>query len=303
MAGAAGGQSGVARAAVFARVAAFATNGASYQPGETVLITGRGFANELVTLQVVHANGQNDGNGHEPFLASADAAGNIAASWYVNPDDSFGSKFVLTGVGQTSGVGGRATFWDAGSVSLTMAGATCTENFDTLANSLTSSTVPNGWDFSESGTNANTLYSAGTGSSTASDTYSFGATGSTERAFGGLFSGTLNPTIGAQFTNNTGVTAASLAISYTGEQWRWGGPANSRGSLPDRLDFQISLDATSLTTGTWTNIDTLDFGSVVTSGTAGALNGNANRLALNVLVSGLSLPTAPASGFAGRTST
>jgi hypothetical protein len=36
------------------------------------------------------------------------------------------------------------------------------------------------------------------------DTYSFGAASNTERAFGGLQSGSLNPTIGAAFTNNTG---------------------------------------------------------------------------------------------------
>ncbi|MFO7684150.1 MAG: hypothetical protein R6X34_29310, partial [Chloroflexota bacterium] len=37
------------------------------------------------------------------------------------------------------------------------------QNFDTLAISGTSSFVPNGWAFSESGSNANTTYTAGTG--------------------------------------------------------------------------------------------------------------------------------------------
>lgn len=135
----------------------------------------------------------------------------------------------------------------AGTISLTTLGSAYTQDFNTLANSLTSSSVPTGWDFAESGTNANTTYTAGTGSGTAGDTYSFGAAGSTERAFGGLQSGSLNPTIGASFTNNTGSTVTSLLISYTGEQWRIG---NSSTARDDRLDFQYSLDATSLITGT-----------------------------------------------------
>ncbi|HZS05307.1 MAG TPA: hypothetical protein VFD58_10775 [Blastocatellia bacterium] len=89
-------------------------------------------------------------------------------------------------------------------ISLTTLGTAYTQNFDTLASSGTSSAVPAGWAFSESGTNANTTYTAGTGSSSTADTYSFGATGSTERAFGGLRSSSLVPTIGACFTNDTG---------------------------------------------------------------------------------------------------
>src|SRR5437764_612247 len=157
----------------------------------------------------------------------------------------------------------------AGSISLTTLGSAYTQNFDTLANSGTSSTVPTGWDFSESGTNANTSYTAGTGSSTTGDTYSFGVAGTnlvTDRAFGGLQSGSLIPTIGASFTNNTGAAITSLAIAYTGEQWRLG--ATGRGA--DRLDFQYSTNATSLTTGTWTDADALDFSSPNTS-TVGAL--------------------------------
>ena len=97
--------------------------------------------------------------------------------------------------------------------------------------------------------------------------------GSAERAFGGLRSGSLVPLVGAQFTNNTGVAITSLGISYTGEQWRLG--QNTAGRAADRLDFQISTDATSLTSGTWTNDDTLDFASPLVAGTVGAQNGNA----------------------------
>ena len=150
-------------------------------------------------------------------------------------------------------------------VSISAFGTAVTENFNTLSSSAASSTTPQGWGFAESGTNANTTYSVGTGSSTTGDTYSFGATGNTERAFGGLQSGTLVPLIGATFTNNTGGTITSLAISYTGEQWRLGATGRT-----DRLDFQISTNATSLTTGTYTDVDSLDFNGPISTGATGA---------------------------------
>jgi Putative binding domain, N-terminal/Viral BACON domain len=173
------------------------------------------------------------------------------------------------------------------SISLTATGVAYTQDFNTLASTGTSSTLPTGWALSESGTNANTTYTAGTGSNNAGDTYSFGASGNSERAFGGLQSGSLVPTNGACFTNNTGGTITSLAIAYTGEQWRLG--ASGRGA--DRLDFQLSTTATSLTTGTWIDYDNLDFSSPVTSGTVGALNGNAaaNRTSLSFVIAGLNI--------------
>ncbi len=178
----------------------------------------------------------------------------------------------------------------AGAISLTVFGTSYTQDFNTLANSGTSSIVPTGWDFSESGTNANTTYTAGTGSGNAGDTYSFGAASNAERAFGGLRSGNLIPLVGAQFTNNAGGTITSLAISYTGEQWRLG--QNTTGRAADRLDFQLSADATSLSTGTWTDYDSLDFSSPVVVGTIGALNGNVapNRTTLSFTLTGLSIP-------------
>ncbi|HVV57279.1 MAG TPA: hypothetical protein VHC45_02870, partial [Gaiellaceae bacterium] len=55
-----------------------------------------------------------------------------------------------------------------------------TQSFDSLAAAGTSSTVPDGWAFAEAGTNANSTYTAGTGSGNAGDTYSFGAAVSTD---------------------------------------------------------------------------------------------------------------------------
>ncbi len=149
--------------------------------------------------------------------------------------------------------------------------STYTQDFDTLANTAASSTMPTGWSFSESGSNANAQYSIGTGSGTTGDTLSLGATNSTERALGSLRSGSLASMYGAQFTNGTTSTIASVSVDFMGEQWRLG---VSPRTAPDRLDFQYSTDATSLTTGTWTDADALDFSSPVMSGTVGALVGN-----------------------------
>lgn len=183
---------------------------------------------------------------------------------------------------------GISTIASAQCVSLTTLGSASSQNFDTLANTGTSSATPTGWFFAEAAASANTTYSAGTGSVGTGDTYSFGATASTERAFGGLLSGNLIPTLGACFTNNTGSTLASLAIAYTGEQWRLG---TSGRAVPDRLDFSYSLNATSLTTGTWTDVDALDFTQPLITGTAGALDGNAaaNRTAIASTISSLSI--------------
>jgi uncharacterized repeat protein (TIGR01451 family) len=161
------------------------------------------------------------------------------------------------------------------------------QDFNTLASSGTSSVVPAGWAFLEIGTNANTTYAAGTGSSNTGDTYSFGATASVDRALGGLQSGSLVPLVGGFFSNDTGSTITSLEISYTGEQWRLGALARL-----DRLDFQYSPNATSLNTGAWVDADALDFVAPTTAGAAGALDGQsaANRAAVSSIVTGISIP-------------
>lgn len=173
-------------------------------------------------------------------------------------------------------------------ISLKTAGAKYEQDFNSLAASGTSSTLPEGWALSETGTSAtvNSSYAAGTGSSNSGDTYSFG-TSAADRAFGTLQSGTNLPTIGAQFTNDTGDALKAVLISFTGEQWRLGATGRA-----DRLDFQISFDATSLTTGTWTNVDQLDFSSPITTGPLGAFDGNAaaNRTAVSHQIDGLNIP-------------
>jgi predicted extracellular nuclease len=181
-----------------------------------------------------------------------------------------------------------------GSVSLTTLATAVTENFDTLSNtagSTTNTALPTGWYITESGGGArdNEQYAVDTGGSTTGDIYSYGAAAATDRALGELRSGTLIPLFGAKLTNNTGATLTSLDVSYTGEQWRFGGVHTT---VPDRLDFQYSLDATDLSMGTYVDANALDFNPPITTGTAGALNGNAaaNRTAISSSITGLSIP-------------
>ncbi len=167
------------------------------------------------------------------------------------------------------------------------------QDFNTLSASGTANSIlPTGWAFAESGTGANTTYSADNGASNGGNTYSYGATANAERAFGGLQSGTLNPTIGAYFTNSSAIVITSLNINYTGEQWRLGVLAR-----PDKLDFQYSLDATTLSTGTWLDVDALDFNAPVSSGVVGLLDGNStlNKTNISFTITGLNI--APGSSF------
>ncbi|HMS43412.1 MAG TPA: carboxypeptidase-like regulatory domain-containing protein, partial [Pyrinomonadaceae bacterium] len=175
-------------------------------------------------------------------------------------------------------------------VSLTTLGAASTQNFDTLSNtagSTTNNLTITGWFMTETGGGArdNEQYAVDTGASNTGDTYSYGAAANPDRALGGLQTGTLIPNFGACFTNNTGSTISTLNIGYTGEQWRLGTTART-----DQLDFQYSLNATDLTTGTWIDVNALDFVPPDT-GTVGAKDGNAaaTRTALSTTVAPVSI--------------
>lgn len=172
-----------------------------------------------------------------------------------------------------------------------LTGGTYNQNFDTLANTAGSTTnagLPAGWVITETGGGArdNELYAVDAGGSNTGDTYSYGAAANSERALGGLRSGSLIPVFGACFSNGTGGALSGFDIAYTGEQWRLGTISRT-----DRLDFQYSLDATSLTTGAWVDVNALDFTTPNTGGTAGARDGNAatNRTAISATVSGVSI--------------
>jgi hypothetical protein len=179
-----------------------------------------------------------------------------------------------------------------GSVSLTTVGSAVTENFNTLSNvagSTTNTALPTGWYITEQGGGPrdNEQYAVDNGGSNTGDIYSYGAAASVERALGAVQSGTLIPFYGVKFTNNTGVTITSLNVSYTGEEWRFGATGRT-----DRIDFQISTNATDLTTGTYADVDALDFTTPDIAGTIGPRDGNAaaDRTAIAGTISSLSIP-------------
>ncbi len=177
---------------------------------------------------------------------------------------------------------------------LSLAVSPYTQDFNGLSNGTDNTPVstpapPIGWAFVETGTGQNTLYRPHNGGGNSGDTYSFGATGNTERAFGQLRSGSVVSTIGASFQNNTGSVLTSITITYVGEQWRLG--ALSR-SISERMDFQYSLDATSLSSPTtWSDVNELDFIPPITTGTVGPLDGNSavNRVSITYVITGLAI--------------
>jgi predicted extracellular nuclease len=168
-----------------------------------------------------------------------------------------------------------------------LSGAYGPQDFNALTGGVAPQPWPAGWQVNEQGTGAaaNGVYTLGTGSSNAGDTYAFGSS-SADRALGTLRSGTVVPYIGAKFTNTTGAAITSLDVSYRGEQWRLG--TTGRGA--DHLDFQYSLNADDPFTGDWTNAHSLDFYSVNVTAAAGALDGNANSATVNGRVDGVSIP-------------
>jgi hypothetical protein len=162
-----------------------------------------------------------------------------------------------------------------------------TQNFNTLAsagasNTWTDNSTLSGWYSNR------VLYIASTGTSTTGGLYSFGTLAS-DRAIGSLGSGSATPIhYGVAITNSTGETITSVNVVYTGEQWRCGGTT----AVANTLDFAYQVNAASIITGTWSDVNTLDFTSPIVSGTAAALDGNlaANRTNFNQNISVTILP-------------
>ena len=117
------------------------------------------------------------------------------------------------------------------------------QNFDSLATSGTTVAWANdstlaGWSLFNSTAAAVTTYGADNGSSNAGAFKSYGASGSSERAFGGLGSGGTyfgSPASGnvagwmaVAFSNDSGSTLAGITLAYVGEQWRNGGNTSAQ---------------------------------------------------------------------------
>ena len=119
--------------------------------------------------------------------------------------------------------------------------------------------------------------------------FSFGTAASTDRALGSraTSTGSNDPVLyGVRLVNNTTQTLTKFTVIYTGEQW-----FKSSAATAHTLLFDYQLGATSISTGTWTNVSAGLFTAPIATGTTPtALNGNtaANRTVKLVAVSGLS---------------
>ena len=175
------------------------------------------------------------------------------------------------------------------------------QNFDSLsasgtaaagtANAWVNGTTILGWHLfrQPSPGTAITAYDAGTGSSTAGSFYSFGSTGSGERALGGVGSGGAyfgSPSAGSiagwiavELLNASVDTYSSFTAGWDGEQWRNGGNASMAAQT---MVFEYGFGATFAGVSTW-NVPggSFDWASPVTSAAAAAVDGNVAGLVAN----------------------
>ena len=167
-------------------------------------------------------------------------------------------------------------------ISLTGVGDPYNQDFNGMT-----TTMPSGWTAINANTGLTLTMGVTDGSGTlAGNVYNAGTTANTDRAFGTLTDVTTTPIFGARFQNNTGATATSLLILSKMEQWK----ESSNDGVNETVAFSYSLDATSLTSGTWTPVTALNLNEKLTGATGGAaLDGNlpANYRNLTSLITGL----------------
>ncbi len=174
------------------------------------------------------------------------------------------------------------------------------QNFDALLNTGSvntwndNNTIPN-YFAQRSGFGA--TYQAGTGSSTVGNLYSFGSSGSNERALGSVGSdnsSALNFAYGVLLQNNSGFVLDQLSVSYTLEQWRNGG-----NTTPDQITVWYKISSATISDLTpgdntgWIPVTVLTSESPINTATTGALDGNSavNQVSLsNISIPNLSIP-------------
>ncbi len=174
-------------------------------------------------------------------------------------------------------------------VSLTVPNGTYNQNFDGMA----STTVyPTGWTAIRIGgtgaINATLVPGVTNGSTNAGNVHNVGTTSAADRALGTLGSGATVPAFGVSFVNNTGSAITSFNLSGFHEQWRTGSNL-----LVETVVFEYSTDATSLSTGVWTGISSLNLVEILTANVSNvAVDGNnvANRVAISGNIPSLSIP-------------
>lgn len=152
-----------------------------------------------------------------------------------------------------------------------LSSSTYNQNFNTIGSTdvvYDIATLPAGWSFKETGSFINNFYRVDNGAQGLGDTYSYGETGSVERAFGSMATAATTSQFGVTFINTTGKTITALTIGYTSEQWHAG--AFNRN---DTTLFHYQLGNSLWYGNNWNNIPQLN---IITRPPSGAfqLNGN-----------------------------
>jgi hypothetical protein len=191
-----------------------------------------------------------------------------------------------------------------GPIAISLSSGSYTQNFDSLSmsganNSWSNNFTLHGWYAAEVLPPTNiTTYIASDGSANNGALYSFGSTGSPDRALGSIASGaTEDISFGLCFINDTARNVTSFRITYTGEQWR-----NNGSGLHKTVTFWYRVSPSAQTNPepgiftNWMQVTNLNFTNPNTSVGAGfgALNGNAptNRQVFSAVpIPGLTVPS------------
>jgi hypothetical protein len=101
-----------------ASAATVTTNFPDYPPGDTVWISGAGFAShESVTVVVEHVDTTITGGlGHDPWKVKANNGGNITTYWIVPYDDNVGETLRVEATGNSSALFATTTFTDVNTI-------------------------------------------------------------------------------------------------------------------------------------------------------------------------------------------
>ncbi len=173
--------------------------------------------------------------------------------------------------------------------------STYSQNFNSLAASSSASwsnnsTLPN-WYLASKKRALGTI-TADDGSLGDGGFYSFGSSGSTDRALGTINTSPIGElAFGVRMKNNTGSVIRAFEVTYTGEQWRNSNYSSQNLSFSYQVSNQ-SITSVSSASGTWTVLDPLKFVSKATGGNGIALNGNstANSATVTYYITGLNIP-------------
>lgn len=212
---------------------------------------------------------------------TANVSGSVSGMLTINSNDP-ASPFMLNLTASAAGV-----------VNIALGGSYVQDfnNLPTAGQTPFANVAPTGWYGERTGSGVNVI-AGSTGSDLIGNLYSFGSTGSNDRALGSV--GSASTTVGDLYWgvlvfNNGASTIPTLNVKYVGEQWRNGGS-----NTVQDMTFAYKKSSTPLTSlqgAGWTQVPALTFNSLQNSGAATALNGNlsANRTTLTTSIPGIDL--------------